>query len=489
VKPLAWALGAAAFLLLATANSGGYRYGVSDQAFYATAVVKNLRPASFPRDSRLLDVESGLMLADEIVGTVVRAAGGDQPPVYLALYAATLVLLFTATVRFGRSGGWSMWAIAGALALVTFRHRISKTGANSLEGYMHPRMIAFGFGLLALAAVMRGRHLHAILWTLVVACWHPTTALWFGVVVAVAVLVDRPEWRRIAVPIFAAACLLGGWMVVFGPMSERLVIMDAAWLRVLQAKDYLFPHDWPLYAWGVNLAYPIIVIAIYRRRQAQGRAAPGEAGLVAGLAALAVVFLITFPLTVFRVALAVQLQITRVFWLLDFAAAAYIAWWIFDDRLALKRTGRIVAIGLLVAASAGRGAFLLSQDRRLFSPTLGSNPWVEAMDWLRAQPQPLYVLTSPDHGWKYGVSLRLAAEKDVFVETTKDTALGLYDRDIALAVFERIEAVDGFEHWPAERMRALAQKYELDVYVAETGREYDFPELYRNSKFVIYKLR
>jgi hypothetical protein len=489
VKALGFLLAALAFVLAATANSGGYRYGVSDQAFYATAVVKDLNPALFPRDSRLLDVESKLMWADEIVAGVVRTTGGAQPTVYLVLYLASLLLLMAGAVAFGRGAGMSWWATAGLLALLTFRHRISKTGANSLEGYMHPRMIAFAFGVLALAAVVRGRHLQAIAWTAVIACWHPTTAVWFGIVVAIATLTDRPEWRRWTVSVLALAGGLAAWAVLSGPLAGRLVVMDADWLRVLAVKDYLFPHQWPLYAWVTNLAYPVIVFMIYRQRVAHGHAAAGEKGLMAGLAVLTLIFLISVPLTVARVALAVQLQVTRVFWVLDFAVAAYLAWWLFDDRLSSKRALRTAVLVVLIAASTGRGVFLLSQGRQLFSPTLSNTPWVEAMTWLRARPEPWHVLADPGHAWKYGVSARLAAEKDTLVESGKDSALSIYDRDIAMAVGGRLAALDGFEGLTSAEFAALAAKYELDVVVVEAAQRLDFPELHRNEQFVIYKLR
>ena len=39
------------FVVLATFNSAGYRYGASDQAFYLPAVLDRVNPALFPRDS------------------------------------------------------------------------------------------------------------------------------------------------------------------------------------------------------------------------------------------------------------------------------------------------------------------------------------------------------------------------------------------------------------------------------------------------------
>jgi len=182
----ALALGLVVFVLLATANSHGYRYGVSDQAFYAAAVIKKLNPTFYPRDSRLLESESRLMVCDSLMASLVRVLGVDQPTLDLWLYLAQVGLLFAAAVLFGRSLGLSWWAVAGLLVILTFRHRIARTGANSLEGYLHPRMIAFAFGVFALATVAVGRFGRATAWMAMAAVWHPTTTLWFGGVVVVA---------------------------------------------------------------------------------------------------------------------------------------------------------------------------------------------------------------------------------------------------------------------------------------------------------------
>jgi len=45
--------------------------------------------------------------------------------------------------------------VVAILAALTLRHRIPRTSANSLEPYFHPRMLAFGLGLLAVASLLR----------------------------------------------------------------------------------------------------------------------------------------------------------------------------------------------------------------------------------------------------------------------------------------------------------------------------------------------
>jgi len=49
------------------------------------------------------------------------------------------------------------WTITTVVTAMTLRHAIAKTGANTLEGYFHPRMAAFALGLFAVASVLERR--------------------------------------------------------------------------------------------------------------------------------------------------------------------------------------------------------------------------------------------------------------------------------------------------------------------------------------------
>ena len=68
------------FILLATLNSAGYRYGASDQAFYVPAALKSANPSLYPRDGALIQSQAKLTIVDEVMGQLARArcaaAGG-----------------------------------------------------------------------------------------------------------------------------------------------------------------------------------------------------------------------------------------------------------------------------------------------------------------------------------------------------------------------------------------------------------------------------
>ena len=471
-----------AFIVLSTANAGGYRYGISDQAFYVPALAHRMDPALFPRDATLLEPQMRLWLGDDLVAAVAWVVLVELPSLFAVLYVFGLAALVGVAIWLARTLGASWWGVAATLALFTLRHRIAKTGANTLEGYMHPRMLAFAVGLAALVCVLRRRRLSAALLVLAADLVHPTTALWFAVVVGVAVVRDRPRARWAAV----AAAAVAVAVVARGPR------MDDAWLAVLGEKDYLFPSEWPLYAWLINLASPVVLWLIYRRRRAAGRTSPGEPALVTGLLVLVAGFLVSVPLAAFHVATVVQLQVNRIFWLLDAVVLAYVAWWLMDD--VGRRSGWSIRAALalvLAAASVGRGYQVLVIDagRPLVQWDVGRSEWHDAMRWLRGTLAVTYVLADPGYAWKYGTSVRVAALRDTLLESGKDTAMAMYDRPVAMVVADRLDRLRDFDTMNEQDLRGLRDAYGVDVVVLERRRALGLPVLFENERFTIYDLR
>jgi hypothetical protein len=486
-----WPIAALLFALLATANAGGYRYGASDQAFYGPALALAADPALFPRDRAVLAPQMRVWLGDDVFAAVARTLGLDQPALFALIQAVTLVVLFSAAVMLSRALGLSSLATCAFLLLLTLRHRIAKTGANSIEGYMHPRMLAFALGIAALACVLRRSVVGAVLLVAGAAVVHPTTAGWFAIAAVVAIGATRVPARWIATAAVVAGAVVV-WLLLAGPLAGRLPVMDADWMSAFAEKDYLIPAEWPVYAWALNLSYVLVLAFIHDRRRRTGVTAPGESGVLTGLAMLVVLFFVSVPLTAAHLALAVQLQVNRVFWLLDAVAAAYLAWWLIDDVAGRARVRLGVAIVCAIAlVSAARGYYVLRIEtgRPIVQYSLPKDDWTDAMMWLRAQPIDWHVLADPGHAWKYGTSVRLAGRRDTLLESGKDTSMAMYDRDVAMRVRERTAALASFARFTTADVRALAARFGLDVLVADAGSGFDLPALYRNGRFVMYDLR
>lgn len=484
----ALAAAACAFCLAAILNCGGYRYGIGDQAFYIPAVTQHLNPHLFPRDRAMLHAQDRFMLYDEAIAAFVRATGVRVETVFFAGYLAGLVLLFGAIVAIGRAIYHSWWTVAMLAALMTLRHRITQTGANSLESYFQPRMIAFALGAWAIAAYLRGRIVPALALVGIAFAVHPTTAMWFAVMIGMALLVTERAWRRPLQAIAAAGAGAAVWSVTLGPLRGHLARMDPLWASALAGKDYIFPSDWNVSFWLVNLSYLAVGGAIYRVRRRRGIAHPREVGLLAGGAALVALFLISWPLMLSGVALAVQLQTSRVFWLLDFVAAIYLAW-LFAEA-PRSHHARRVAVAIVIAAALGRGVFVWKAEHagtRIAQIGFPQDNWTDVMKWISETPPDTHVLADPGHAWKYGSSVRVTGERDVYLEEVKDLALALYSRDVAVEALRRIHDVHGFDSFTPAQLRTLAARYDLDYLVAE--HDVDLPLAYRNAQFRVYALK
>jgi hypothetical protein len=487
-RKLAIAAGGALFCLIAILNCGGYRYGIGDQAFYIPAVVQHLDQKLFPRDRVLLHAQDRFMLYDDAIAAIARATHISIPVQFFAGYLAGMALLFGAIVAIGQTLYRSWWTTAALAGLLTLRHRITQTGANSLEAYFQPRMLAFALGAWAVAAYLRGKGSTAIALVAVAFALHPTTALWFAIWIVVALAVSERQWR---VPVAALATLgaIGAvWAVTMGPLSGHLARMDPQWASAMAGKDYIFPSDWTASFWLVNFGYLAIAAAIHHVRRTRGVADPRETGLVAGAAALVVLFLIAWPLMIAGVALALQLQVSRVFWMLDFLAAIYIAWLLAEAPP--SAVVRRVAVAVLLAVATTRGLYVWSAEHapnpiaRLGFP---QDNWHDAMKWIAQTPPGSHVLADPGHAWKYGTSVRVAGERDVYVEEVKDLALALYSREVAIEALDRIRDAQNFDALTIDQFRSLARTYDLDYLVVD--RDVDLPLAYRNEQFRIYDLR
>jgi hypothetical protein len=475
-------------VLLATMNAAGYRYAASDQAFYIPAIVRQLDPALFPGSAALIDSQAKLTVIDEIVAGIVRISGITLQQLFLMLYVGTIVLMAAAAIRIGSRVYRSGWAVAALGASLTLRHAIAKTGANTLEGYFHPRQLAFALGLWAAAMLLERRDRFALLFLAGAAAIHPTTALWFIVWLTAAVYIDRPEWRR-AIAVLAGACVIGAVvMLARGPLAARhLTVMDATWLGAIGEKD-LYPLEWPLDAWITNLITVPIVLWCWSARRRAGLTVAGETPLALGAMALPLLFVCWLPFNAAHVALAVQLQTSRVFWLLDVLATIYLVWWL-TEGTGLPRRAAWVAM-VLFAASLARGTytmFVQFPDRHLFAVDIQHDDWRDAMAFARTTAPGSTWLADPIHAAKYGSSLRAAGYRDVFLEALKDRAIAMYDRGVALQVAERLAAMRDIPWDTPAGARELARRYALDYLVID--RALDLPLAHRSGSLFIYKLR
>lgn len=478
------------FVVLATLNSAGYRYGASDQAFYIPAVLRHLDPALFPQDRALIDGQARMAVIDEIMAGAVRLTRLSVQHLFFALYVTSLLLLLAGASRIGTHLYRTRWAVVALGAALTLRHAIAKTGANSLEGYFHPRQLAFAVGVLAIAAFLERRERAAAALLLGAGLVHPTTAFWFIVWLGVATWFARPEWRKALAGCAAALAAAGGLALWRGPLAGRLAPMDADWLAVIADRDYLFPLAWPVDVWVTNLIAVPVIVFCWRKRARARLTVAGETPLVVGALALAVIFFAWLPLSAAHVAIAVQMQVTRVFWMIDFLGTIYLVWAIAEGTAGALGRRAAVAAGVILALSAGRGiygCFIQFPDRRVLAMDIQHRDWRDAMAWARTTDPGSGWLADPHHAALYGSTVRAAGHRDVLIDLLKDPAIAMYDRAIAMRLADRQRALATLGWDTADGARALARRYGLDYLVID--RRLDLPLAHQAGSLFIYRIR
>ena len=244
---------------------------------------------------------------------------------------------------------------------------------------------------------------------------HPTTALWFGDLDCAARLpcrIARGGCRWLAAGA-AVGAVVAIWAVTLGPLRGHL----GGWIRCghrrWRARTTSFPSDWNASFWLVNLSYlrrrGRDLYCLRRRAGLRCRARPDCSP---ERPRSSCVFLLSWPLMIAGVALALQLQTSRMFWMLDFLAAIY-------HRLAPRRNGAHARAPSAGASSSRSSPSAVAPRRRscgawstpaipIARIGLPQDNWTDAMTWISRTPADTYVLADPGHAWKYGTSVRVS---------------------------------------------------------------------------------
>jgi hypothetical protein len=309
--------------------------------------------------------------------------------------------------------------------------------------------------------------------------------------VGVALAVNEPKQRRPMLIATVVAAIVGVGLLAFGPLT--LKPMDQAWIDALADKDYVFPTEWGFDSWALNLLFPAVILLAFSLRRRAGVARPGESGIVAGCLALVGIFLASWPLLMLHSTFAVQLQLSRVFWMADLLAIVYAVWIVaeaFPARGPSTRRAQIVVFVVLIATVA-RGWYSMRHDhpgRPLVEIGLPDDEWTDVGRWLRDHTPPeAALIADPGHAWRFGTSLRITAERDVFIEDIKDVSIALYDRTVAMRNVERRAALGDFVSLTPAQFRALAARYDLQYLV--TDRRLPLADVYHNARFYVYRLK
>ena len=253
--------------------------------------------------------------------------------------------------------------------------------------------MAFGIGMIAIGAFLRRRDWLAVALVAVAAICHVTTALWFAILIGTALTIVDPRWRRAAAAGAGVALVVLAWAIRAGPLQAASTTMDAAWIEAFRLGDFIFANEWPLWVWAANLGLLAALWLAQAVRARRGTATPEDRALAWGATALVGVFLVTLPAVAAHVAVAVQFQMSRVFWVVDLLPIGRV-WRRRGDRRnggARHRRGMqtLTAVLLMVAIRARHASSSGKEHAGIRCSGVkcsGTAPWTDAMQVDQHQP-------------------------------------------------------------------------------------------------------
>src|SRR5208282_4364086 len=169
-------------LLLLTAAAvliHGYHLGIEDQDVYLAAVNKSLHPELYPVNSVFFTEQMKSSLFISAVAGSIRLTGMRVAWALLLWQVGSIFLVLlgcwkVASECFEREA--ARWA-GVSLVTVLLTMPIAGTALFLVDTYLHPRALAAGAILLALAACLKKNWLRSAAWLVAAGLMHPLMAL------------------------------------------------------------------------------------------------------------------------------------------------------------------------------------------------------------------------------------------------------------------------------------------------------------------------
>ena len=459
-------------LTFAAVGVHGYHYGVQDQFIYVPAIKQHLDAGLYPRDAMFFQVHTQAMLFDDLVALSMRASGLPADWAVFLWHLLSLYLLLFACFRVSQrcfKDSRAQWAATAAVA-VMLTLEVAGTLLFLADEYLHPRTLATAALLLALAAVL-DRSWVALPWVGLAALLHPTMAA--AGALHLVFLAWRPRW-----PALAAGLLP---LVVFGGGNE-------AWREVLATRWYLFPLEWPWYAW-LGVGGPMGLLAWFARLE-QGRSGPVShiSGRLMGSGLLGIIAGITVSVTpgLERLIPAEPMRTLHLFTLMT----VLLGGGLLGERVLRGRPARwaLVLIPLCAAMFLPQKFYLYPSSPHIEwpgRPPATGNGWAEAFEWVRLNtPRDAYFALGPRYQEADGEdfhSFRALAERSALADYSKDRGVVANWPELAPAWREQVRDRDGWEKFGAGDFARLKEKYGVTWAVVEAPHEAGLECPYRND--------
>jgi hypothetical protein len=478
----------AALLALLTALAvlvQGYHPGLEDDTFYLAAIKHNLNPSLFPYDADFFRVQFQATVFDKLIAFSLRWIHVPlEWGIFFWQLGVTLLILWGCW-RISRrcfAETHAQWAaVALVAALLTLP--VSGTGLSLTDQHLHPRALATGVILAAIAAALDRRRVLAGVLLVAAFSVHAIMAA-LGVSFCLFLLWKPEQAEQRPVAAMAALLVPLAWM--FEPASD-------AWRQAAATRSFYFVLRWPWYEW-LGVVGPLVLLwwfrALARRRSATVPARIATRLVYFGVFQLAVALIILLPARLERLRPLEPMRFLHLVYLVFILLAGGLL-----GRYVLQQS---VLRWLLLFVPLSAGMFYAQRQMypataHLEFPGVASgNGWVEAFRWIsRNTPvdsrfglDPHYMeLPGEDyHGF------RALAERSVLADAVKDAGMAARVPRLAPRWLREVEAQKGWRDFQRPDFLRLKAELGVDWVVLATPGVEGMPCPYRNQQVVVCRV-
>ena len=438
----------------------GYHLGVEDGEIYVPAAKKLLDPSLYPFASEFFLSHGRMSLFSSILAWSARLTHLSMDWTLIVWYVLSVFALLAScwllvTVCFSsRHARWgAMLVLTAVLAMPA-----TNTGLLLIDPYLTARSFSTPLTIFALATFLRHRYALSGATMVLTALIHPQMVVYVLFLCGVIWLVERRQItvRGKGAPVMAA-------FVGVLPTGFRFVRATGAYREALYSRDYFFLYNWEWYHW-LGLLAPLAILAWFWKGNFRGTL-PGFkllsfALIPCGLLSIAAGALLCLP----NFDMFARLQPLRTFHLITLIFVVFFAG-IVCEYAAKKRPWVIAAISIPLAVGmyfVGQQTYPNSAHIELPSTT-SSNPWVNALLWIRNNTPKDAVFAVDSRYFKDEIGdvhgFRAVSERSALADYIKDGGVVSLFPNLADEWKQMTNATYGLNSFTVANFRYLKSEY------------------------------
>lgn len=441
----------------------GYHYGVQDQFVYLSAIKYQLDPALYSHDSQFFLEQTQWTLFDKLLAYSARATHLRVDWAVFLWHVSSIFLLLLGCLRVSQrcfAERRAQWAAVATVAVMLLLNAAATLLALADE-YLHPRTLATALLLFAWSDVLE-RRARAAMWVVLAGLIHPTLTA-CGALHLLFQAWKPPRGRL--VPLAVALLIPLSLAMISEPYNE-------AWREVLSSRWFLFPAQWPWYAW-FGVVVPLGLLGWYARLGRRGGVAMlehvSERLLWSGVLGVVIGVLVSILPGLERAVIAEPMRTLHLINLI----AVLLGGGLMGQYVLRAKPLRWVVFLLPLCA------VMFFAQRQLYRSSVHiewpgrdtQNAWVHSFEWVRKNtPQNALFALDPRHMSQRGEdwhSFRALAERSMMADYDKDRSVAATGPDLSYAWRKQVRARENWRQFKRDDFLRLRRDYGVTWVIVE----------------------